>query len=60
MNDLNYTTAEVNEALVNIGRLAGRLNADEGKRLFMLMQIVSSHMEKLADENYRLKGVIHE
>lgn len=56
----NYTRAEVNEAFINLGRLAGRLSVDEGKRLFMLSQVISSYMEELAEENQRLKGILHE
>lgn len=56
----NYTRAEINEAFINLGRLAGRLPADEGKRLFMLSQVISSYMEELAEENQRLKGILHE
>ena len=56
MSDLKFTREDANEAFFNIGKLAGRINADEGKRLFMLIQIVSSYMEHLAEENKRLKG----
>ena len=56
MTDLKFTREDASEAFFNIGKLAGRLNTDEGKRLFMLIQIVSSYMEQLAEENKRLKN----
>jgi hypothetical protein len=54
-NFTNEEIAEVNEAFYNIGKLAGRLKGDEGKRLFMLIQVISNHMEQLTEENKRLK-----
>lgn len=56
----NEEISEVNEALFNIGKLAGRINGDEGKRLFLLMQIISSYMERLSDDNQRLRGLVKE
>lgn len=56
----NEEIGEVNNALFNIGKLAGRISGDEGKRLFLLMQVISAHMEKLSDENHRLRGLVKE
>lgn len=38
---------EVNEALFNIGKLAGRIPTDEGKRLMMLMATVVKYKKQL-------------
>jgi len=56
MTNLNYTIEDVNEAFFNIGKMAGRLPADEGKRLAMLSQIIASFLENVIEENKRLKG----
>jgi hypothetical protein len=45
------TEVEVNEALFNIGKLAGRLSSDEGKRLSMLMATVMKYMKQLEEED---------
>lgn len=50
MIDLKYTKEDASEAFFNIGKLAGRISSDEGKRLFMLIQIVSSYMEQLEEK----------
>jgi hypothetical protein len=50
MTDLKFTKEDANEALFNLGKLAGRLNLDEGKRLAMLSSIVASYMSQLAEE----------
>jgi hypothetical protein len=46
---------EVEEALINVGKLIGRLPSDEGKRLSMLMATVMKYMKQLETENARLK-----
>jgi hypothetical protein len=56
MTDLNFTNDDANEAFFNIGKLCGRISSDEGKRLAMLIQIIASLMEQLAEENKRLKN----
>ena len=56
MTDLKFTNDDANEAFFNIGKLCGRISSDEGKRLAMLIQIIASRMEQLAEENKRLKG----
>jgi hypothetical protein len=38
---------EVNEALFNIGKLAGRIPTDEGKRLVMLSSTVVKYKKQL-------------
>lgn len=50
MTDLQHTKEDAREAFFNIGKLAGRLPTDEGKRLYMLIQIVSSYMEQLEEK----------
>lgn len=52
----HYTTEDVNEAFFNIGKMAGRLPVDEGKRLAMLSQVIASFLENVIEENQRLKG----
>ena len=56
MTNLNYTNEDVNEAFFNIGKMAGRLPADEGKRLAMLSQIIAHFLENVMEENKHLKG----
>jgi hypothetical protein len=55
MTDLEFTKQDAQEAFFNIGKLAGRLSTDEGKRLYMLIQIIASYMtqleEKLSEPN---------
>ena len=55
MTDLKFTKEDASEAFYNISKLAGRLKSDEGKRLIMLIQIIASYAEQLAEENKRLK-----
>jgi hypothetical protein len=47
MPDLKFTKEDASEAFFNIGKLAGRISSDEGKRLFMLIQIITSYVEQL-------------
>lgn len=54
--NLNYTNEDVNEAFFNLGKMAGRLPADEGKRLAMLSQIIAHFLENVMEENKHLKG----
>lgn len=55
MNELNEAKQEANQALFNIGKLAGRISFDEGKRLDMMLSIVTKYMvlleEKLGEPN---------
>jgi hypothetical protein len=55
MTDLEFTKEDASEAFYNIGKLAGRLSNDEGKRLLMLIQIIASYTSQLAEENKRLR-----
>lgn len=55
MTDLKFTKEDAQEAFFNLGKLGGRLPADEGKRLYMLTQIVASYMTHLEEENKRLQ-----
>jgi hypothetical protein len=55
MTDLEFTKEDASEAFYNIGKLAGRLNTDEGKRLLMLIQVIASYTSALVEENKRLK-----
>lgn len=47
---------EVNEAFFNLGRMAGRLSLDEGKRLAMLAQLIGEYMAQLHEEIDELKN----
>jgi len=55
MNELDEAKQEVNQALFNIGKLAGRISYDEGKRLDMMLSIVTKYMalleEKISESN---------
>lgn len=55
MTNLEYTTEDVNEAFFNLGKMAGRLPPDEGKRLAMLSQIIAHFLERVVEENKHLK-----
>jgi hypothetical protein len=55
MSNIKYTRADVDEAFFNLGRLAGRIPRDEGKRLDMLTKIISSFIAQIVEENERLK-----
>ena len=54
--NMNYTTEDVNEAFFNLGKLAGRLPVDEGKRLAMMSQVIANFLEKVVEENKHLRG----
>lgn len=54
--NMNYTTEDVNEAFFNLGKMAGRLPVEEGKRLAMMSQVIASFLEKVVEENKHLKG----
>ena len=54
--NMNYTTEDVNEAFFNLGKMAGRLPVDEGKRLAMMSQVIANFLEKVVEENKHLKG----
>jgi hypothetical protein len=45
MNEI--TEVEANEALVNIGKLCGRISSDEGKRLHMLASTLMKYKKQL-------------
>ena len=55
MNELDNAKQEADEALFNIGKLAGRISYDEGRRLDMMLSIVTKYMalleEKLSEPN---------
>ena len=55
MINIEFTKEDASEAFYNIGKLAGRLSNDEGKRLLMLIQIIASYTSELVEENKRLK-----
>lgn len=50
MTDLEFTKQDAQEAFFNIGKLAGRLSTDEGKRLYMLIQVIASYMTQLEEK----------
>ena len=55
MTSPKITKEDANEAFFNLGKLAGKLSSDDGKRLYMLTQIVASYMTHLEEENKRLQ-----
>ena len=50
MDDLQFTKNDAQEAFFNLGKLAGRISYDEGKRLAMLTQIIASYMTQLEEK----------
>jgi len=50
MTDLEFTKQDAQEAFFNLGKLAGRISYDEGKRLAMLTQIIASYMTQLEEK----------
>ena len=44
---------ECQEALFNLGKLAGRIPSDEGKRLTMMLRVVSNYINYLEEQNKR-------
>lgn len=42
---------ECQEALFNLGKLAGRIPSDEGRRLTMMLGVVSSYINHLEDRD---------
>jgi hypothetical protein len=56
MSDLKYTRADVDEAFFNLGKLAGRIPKDEGKRLCMLTHVISSFIAQVVEENEHLRN----
>lgn len=49
MIDLKHTKESAQEAFINLTKLGARLNPDEGKRLHMLMQIVTGYVTQLEE-----------
>ena len=56
MTNPKITKQDAQEAFFNLGKLAGKLPSDDGKRLYMLTQIVASYMAHLEEENKKLKN----
>ena len=52
------TKQEVDDALFNLGRLTGKLNVDDGKRMYMMVNILSGYIKQLEarDEPFDLDG----
>jgi hypothetical protein len=42
---------ECQEALFNLGKLAGRIPSDEGKRLTMMLRVVANYINYLEDHD---------
>jgi hypothetical protein len=42
---------ECQESLFNLGKLAGRIPSDEGKRLTMMLRVVSSYINYLEERD---------
>jgi hypothetical protein len=42
---------ESQESLFNLGKLAGRIPSDEGKRLTMMLRVVSSYINYLEERD---------
>jgi hypothetical protein len=42
---------ECQEALFNLGKLAGRIPSDEGKRLTMMLRVVSNYISYLEEHD---------
>lgn len=49
MTDLKHTKESAQEAFINLTKLGTRLNLDEGKRLHMLMQIITGYVTQLEE-----------
>jgi hypothetical protein len=50
------TKEEVNETLFSLGKMSARLPSDEGKRLFMMGDILNKYISQLETENYMLRN----
>jgi hypothetical protein len=50
MNELDKAKEEVDLALFNIGKLAGRISYDEGRRLDMMLSIVNKYIALLEEK----------
>lgn len=51
---------EANEALVNTGKLAGRLGGDDGRRLVMLASTLMKYIKQLEQRVEELEGKLGE
>jgi hypothetical protein len=56
MIDYKYTQEDVDQAFFNIGKMVDRLSPDEGKRLAMASQVIAIFLEKVIEENKRLRN----
>ena len=52
----DITKEEVNETLFNLGKMSARLSSDEGKRLFMMGDLLNKYISQLETENYELRN----
>jgi hypothetical protein len=50
------TKEEVNETLFSLGKMSARLSKDDGKRLFMMGDILNKYISQLETENHMLRN----
>ena len=50
------TKEEVNETLFSLGKMSARLSKDDGKRLFMMGDILNKYIIQLETENHMLRN----
>ena len=56
MTNNNVTKEEVDEALFNLGKMSARIAKDDGKRLFMIGDILNKYISQLETDNYILRN----
>jgi len=56
MTNNTVTKEEVDEALFNLGKMSARIAKDDGKRLFMIGDILNKYISQIETENYILKN----
>jgi hypothetical protein len=56
MTNSNVTKEEVDEALFSLGKMSARIAKDDGKRLFMIGDILNKYISQLETDNYILRN----